>query len=76
MVLVPETSTTIEDVIETLRAGKSRSKTYSIIVVAEGDEIGGAIEIAKRARESLVDTDIRVATLGHIQRGGAPKCQR
>jgi len=75
MVLVPETSTTIEDVIETLRAGKSRSKTSSIIVVAEGDEIGGAIEIAKRARESLVDTDIRVATLGHIQRGGAPSAK-
>ncbi len=75
MVLVPETSTTIEDVIETLRAGKRRSKTSSIIVVAEGDEIGGAIEIAKRARESLVDTDIRVATLGHIQRGGAPSAK-
>jgi 6-phosphofructokinase 1 len=75
MVLVPETSTTIEDVIETLRAGKRRSKTSSIIVVAEGDEIGGAIEIAKRVSESLVDSDIRVATLGHIQRGGAPSAK-
>ena len=75
MVLVPETITTIENVIETLRAGKRRSKTSSIVVVAEGDEIGGAIEIAKRAKESLVDADIKVATLGHIQRGGAPSAK-
>ncbi len=75
MVLVPETATSIEDVIETLKAGRSRSKTSSIIVVAEGDEIGGAIEIAARAQESLVDVDIRVATLGHIQRGGAPSAK-
>jgi 6-phosphofructokinase 1 len=74
-VLVPETTTSIEDVIETLRTGKNRSKTSSIVVVAEGDEIGGAMEIAAKARESLVDTDIRVATLGHIQRGGAPSAK-
>jgi len=75
LVLVPETTTSIEDVIETLRTGKNRSKTSSIVVVAEGDEIGGAMEIAAKARESLVDTDIRVATLGHIQRGGAPSAK-
>ena len=75
LVLVPETATTTEDVIETLKAGKNRSKTSSIVVVAEGDEIGGAIEVAKKARESLADADIRVATLGHIQRGGAPSAK-
>lgn len=75
LVLVPETSTSTENVIETLKTGKNRSKTSSIVVVAEGDEIGGAMEVAAKARESLVDVDIRVATLGHIQRGGAPSAK-
>ena len=74
MVLVPETATSTEDVIDTLKVGKSKSKTSSIVVVAEGDEIGGAIEVAKQARESLVDADIRVATLGHIPKRWSTKC--
>ena len=72
LVLVPETSTTAEDVINTLKKGRDKFKTSSIVVVAEGDEIGGAMEVAAKTREVLVDADIRVATLGHIQRGGAP----
>ncbi len=75
MVLVPETATSVEEVINTLKKGKSRSKTSSIVVVAEGDEMGGAMELAAMAREALVDADIRVATLGHIQRGGAPSAK-
>ena len=75
MVLVPETATSVEEVINTLKKGKSRSKTSSIVVVAEGDEMGGAMELASLAREAMADADIRVATLGHIQRGGAPSAK-
>jgi 6-phosphofructokinase 1 len=75
MVLVPETATSVEEVINTLKKGKSRSKTSSIVVVAEGDEMGGAMELASLAREAMTDADIRVATLGHIQRGGAPSAK-
>jgi 6-phosphofructokinase 1 len=75
LVLVPETATTTEDVINTLKKGRDKSKTSSIVVVAEGDEIGGAMEVAAKTREVLVDADIRVATLGHIQRGGAPSAK-
>ena len=75
LVMVPETATTIEDVIETLRGGKDRSKTSSIVVVAEGDEEGSAMQIAGEVRKELVDADIRVTTLGHIQRGGAPSAK-
>lgn len=72
LVMVPETSTTIDDVINTLKAGRDRQKTSSIIVVAEGDEQGNAHDIAGRVMEQLGDLDIRVSTLGHIQRGGSP----
>lgn len=72
LVMVPETSTTIKDVIDTLKEGRDRQKTSSIVVVAEGDEQGNAHEIAGKVANELPDLDIRVSTLGHIQRGGSP----
>lgn len=72
MVMVPETSTTIDDVIKKLREGRDNKKTSSIIVVAEGDEQGSALQIAERVKVETPKMDIRVTSLGHIQRGGGP----
>jgi 6-phosphofructokinase 1 len=72
LVMVPETSTTIKDVINTLKEGRDRQKTSSLVVVAEGDEQGNAHEIAGKVKNELPDLDIRVSNLGHIQRGGSP----
>ncbi len=72
LIMVPETSTSIEDVVHTLEQNSRLSKTSSIVVIAEGDEEGGAIQTAARVKEKMPDKDIRVTTLGHIQRGGAP----
>jgi 6-phosphofructokinase 1 len=75
LIMVPETLTTIDDVIETLRQGWNRSKTSSIIVVAEGDDEGSAPEIAAKVKTALPLGDIRVTILGHVQRGGTPTAQ-
>lgn len=73
LVMVPEVLTPIGEVVETLKQGWSRSKSSSIVVVAEGDEEGGAAAIAEKIKDRIgVDIDMRVTTLGHIQRGGAP----
>ncbi|MFK7954426.1 MAG: 6-phosphofructokinase [Ekhidna sp.] len=72
MVMVPETSTTIQDVIDTLNKGRDKEKTSAIVIVAEGDEQGTAHQIANRVMEKLPNLDIRVSTLGHLQRGGSP----
>jgi 6-phosphofructokinase 1 len=72
LVMVPETSTTIGDVIQTLKEGRDNQKTSSIVVVAEGGEQGDALEVAAKVAKELPDLDIRVSTLGHIQRGGSP----
>lgn len=72
IVMVPETLTSIDDVIGALKQGWDRKKTSSIVVVAEGEEEGTAIEIANEVREQLKGKDLRVTTLGHIQRGGRP----
>lgn len=72
LVMVPETRTTIDDVIQTLQDGKLRHKTSAIVIVAEGDEEGNATEIAAKVKEQMSDLDIKVTILGHIQRGGRP----
>lgn len=72
IVMVPETDTTIDDVINTLEKGKLKHKTSAIIIVAEGDEEGNATEIAMKVKEKVSDLDIKVTTLGHVQRGGSP----
>ena len=72
LVMVPETSTTIQDVTDTLNQGRDKEKTSSIVIVAEGDEQGNAHEIANKVMNNLPGLDIRVSTLGHMQRGGSP----
>lgn len=73
-VLVPETPTDINRLIETLESGWQRKKSSSIVIVAEGDEAGGAFKVAERVQEKLHFQEIKVSILGHLQRGGPPTC--
>jgi 6-phosphofructokinase 1 len=73
-ILIPERKTDIEVVINSLVEKERRKKLVNIIVVAEGDEFGGANEIAKIVKERLPHIDTKVCILGHIQRGGSPSC--
>lgn len=71
-VMLPEVDEEIEFLNEHFNKENKRRKTFSIIIVAEGDEEGGAIAIANRFKQARPDMDIKVTILGHIQRGGAP----
>jgi 6-phosphofructokinase 1 len=71
-ILIPERKTNINTVIDSLVEKERRRKLVNIIVVAEGDEIGGANEVARLVKEKLPNLDTRVCILGHIQRGGSP----
>ena len=71
-ILVPETPTDIGQLVEDLRAGRAHGKTSSIMVVAEGDDAGKAIDVARKVAEISEFQDSRVAVIGHIQRGGSP----
>jgi 6-phosphofructokinase 1 len=73
-ILIPETKTDIEALIHSLTEKEKRKKLVNLIVVAEGEEFGGAEEIAKVIKERVPTADTRVCILGHIQRGGAPSC--
>jgi 6-phosphofructokinase 1 len=71
-ILVPETTTYINNLTRLLKHDWRRNKTSGIVIVAEGDDAGGAYELAKKVKERIPELDTRVTVLGHIQRGGSP----
>jgi 6-phosphofructokinase 1 len=71
-ILVPEIYTDIHKVLAKVRSDERRKKTVHIIVVAEGDDFGGAAELKIQFDEHFPKLDSRVCVLGHIQRGGSP----
>ena len=73
-ILIPERKTEIDVIISQLAEKERRMKLVNLIVVAEGDEFGGAEEVAKVIRQRLPLLEVRVCILGHIQRGGSPSC--
>ena len=73
-ILIPETTTYIDKLVEVLERGWSRKKTGCVIIVAEGDDAGGAYKVAEVVKEKFNKYETKVAILGHIQRGGSPTC--
>lgn len=71
-ILIPETKTHIEELLERLQHRKSEEEASAIIIVSEGDDFGGAMEVKKIVNERFPDYSTRVTILGHIQRGGSP----
>ena len=70
-VLLPELKNDAENVYQVLQTGLKKGKSTNIIVVAEGDQLGGANEVAAQLRERF-GIKSWVTVLGHIQRGGSP----
>ena len=71
-ILIPESVTYIDELINKLRNDWSKNKTSGIIIVAEGDDFGGALDVARVINEKFPEYETRVSILGHIQRGGSP----
>lgn len=66
---IPESNATVEDIAEIIRERRKMGKLHDIILVSEG--VGSTFEIGKKLKE-LVETELRITILGHVQRGGAP----
>jgi 6-phosphofructokinase 1 len=73
-ILVPEHATNLRAVCDRLASAIARGKGTGIIVVAEGDEAGGAFDVARKVKE-VTGRDFRVTVLGHLQRGGWPSAR-
>ena len=70
-VLIPETITDIEALALQIKS-QNKGRRSSIIIVAEGDREGGAMDIMHKIKPHLDDFKLRTTILGHIQRGGSP----
>lgn len=71
-ILVPESNTDYDTLIATVESIYQKKRRSIIVIVAEGDEMGGALAVSKKVGERFTELDIRVSILGHIQRGGRP----
>ena len=72
VVAIPETDTNFDQIVSHLCKLKERGHTMAIMVVAEGDEKGGAEAINQELQAHGCPFSTRTVTLGHLQRGGAP----
>ncbi|KIO76081.1 6-phosphofructokinase [Pedobacter lusitanus] len=72
-IMIPEANMGVDGLIKRLEYGR-KDKASKIIIVAEGDEVGGAFNVGEVLKENFPNYDIRVSVLGHIQRGGKPSC--
>ncbi len=73
-VLIPESKTDAEKLIRTLKINQEIKKRSNIIIVAEGNESGGAFKVAEKINKNFPYFETKVTILGHIQRGGRPTC--
>ncbi len=74
-ILIPEEDLGLERLLESLKRSKQSGKSSSIVVVAEGDKIGkNVFELKDYVEENMIEYDVRVSVLGHMQRGGSPSC--
>ncbi len=70
-VLIPETITDIQKLVEEIKS-HNKGRRSTIIIVAEGDDEGNALDILTKVKPHLDGYDLRHSVLGHIQRGGSP----
>ena len=73
-IFIPELHENMDDIIQSIENDQARKKLTNIIIVAEGEEFGGAAKINDYLKSRLPHIETRVTILGHIQRGGSPTC--
>ena len=70
--IIPEFNTEVDQLEEFIKNGFRKSKSSSIVLVAESEITGGAMHYADRVKNEYPQYDVRVTILGHLQRGGKP----
>jgi 6-phosphofructokinase 1 len=70
-VFMPERREDLALFEEKIRRANAANKS-SIIVISEGDQIGGAKEVYEHLKQKGLTEKVRVSVLGHLQRGGSP----
>ncbi|MCC7303326.1 MAG: ATP-dependent 6-phosphofructokinase [Bacteroidia bacterium] len=72
VICIPETRSKMDMLEKSVRAHLGKNKSPMIVVVAEGDDAGHAMDIARRMKKRIRRFNPGVSVLGYIQRGGVP----
>ena len=72
VVCIPETRTDLGDIAARLERMQRRGRSSIMVIVAEGDELGGVEPILEKLKACDCPFSMRTIQLGHIQRGGSP----
>jgi len=72
-VVIPEAEVEPEVIVSDIQSAYARGKAHALIIVAEGAR-NNATRLAEHfeAHKNQIGFDVRVTTLGHVQRGGTP----
>ena len=70
-IIAPEYPTTVDKIVEKIKASMARGKKSSILVTAEGQKPGRAYDLSEQIRKKM-GLEAKVCILGHQQRGGSP----
>ncbi|MDX1592177.1 MAG: 6-phosphofructokinase [Balneolaceae bacterium] len=72
LILLPESLTDLNEIKGSLSRVLEEHQRSSLVVIAEGDETGGALKLSEELKPDFGKYDMRVCILGHVQRGGNP----
>lgn len=72
---IPEVENDIDELISQLKKSAKRKKLFNLVIVAEGEQNGGALEIEKLVNDKYSEYETKVTIIGHLQRGGSPTAQ-
>ncbi len=70
-ILIPERHTDLDQIARQIKSDEGKGKQSLIIVAAEGNDAGGAAQVASKLKE-IAGISSHVTVLGHVQRGGNP----
>lgn len=70
-ILTAENIVPVDKIVEKLKESRSKGKTSSILITAEGQKPGRAYDLAEAIRKKS-NLEAKVCILGHQQRGGSP----
>jgi 6-phosphofructokinase 1 len=73
-IFVPETDMEVDVLANHLKKAARRNKLFNLVIVAEGNKNGNAMQIAAKVQEMLPEVETKVTIIGHLQRGGSPSC--
>ncbi|PWN07643.1 6-phosphofructokinase [Rhodohalobacter mucosus] len=72
LILLPESLTNLSEIKSSLTRVLEEHQRSSLVIIAEGDETGGALKLSEELKPDFGKYDMRVCILGHVQRGGNP----